>query len=68
MSPVPALSVSSLEKMDFGCYRFSFYYKQILDNESVVASAEGKGHVVLPAFTFLRDRTEDDEKYSHRSK
>ncbi|XP_065057122.1 androglobin-like isoform X2 [Rhopilema esculentum] len=40
----------------------------ILDDETVVASATGKGHVVLPAFTFLRDHTDDDEeKASHRS-
>ena len=39
-------------------------FLQILDHEQEVTSATGKGHTVIPAFTFYRDRTadEDDKK------
>ena len=33
---------------------------QVLDNEQEVACAMGKGHVVLPAFIFLKDVNPDD--------
>ncbi|KAK3803170.1 hypothetical protein RRG08_067346 [Elysia crispata] len=32
----------------------------VLDNEEEVISSVGKGHVVIPAFTFLKDITQDD--------
>ncbi|XP_035827266.1 androglobin [Aplysia californica] len=32
----------------------------VLDNEEEVISAVGKGHVVIPAFTFLKDITQED--------
>ena len=40
---------------------------QILDHEQEVCSTTGKSHVVIPAFTFYRDRTGDeDEKQGKR--
>uniref|UniRef100_A0A0B7A8R0 Globin n=2 Tax=Arion vulgaris TaxID=1028688 RepID=A0A0B7A8R0_9EUPU len=37
------------------------YFKlAVLDNNEEVISAVGKGHVVIPAFTFLRNNTHDD--------
>ena len=41
---------------------------EVLDNEESVASTAGKGHAVIPAFTFLRDREPgEEEKRSSRS-
>ena len=43
------------------------FVRQILDHEQEVTSATGKGHVVIPAFMFFRDRTgDDDDKHSVR--
>ena len=40
---------------------------QILDHEQEVCSTTGKSHAVIPAFTFYRDRTGDeDEKQGKR--
>ena len=40
---------------------------KILDHEKEVISTTGKGHAVIPAFTFFKDRTgDDDEKLSAR--
>lgn len=42
---------------------------QILDHEQEVASTTGKAHAVIPAFTFYRDRTGDEEeKHGKRGK
>ena len=35
---------------------------QILDHEQEVCSTTGKSHAVIPAFTFYRDRTGDEEE------
>lgn len=32
----------------------------VLDNEEEVISVEGKGHAVIPAFTFLKTITQED--------
>ena len=42
---------------------------QILDNEEEVACVLGKGHAVIPAFTFLRDRDpgEDERRSGSRT-
>jgi hypothetical protein len=32
-----------------------YVHLQVLDNDLEVASATGKGHVVIPAFIFLKD-------------
>eukprot|EP00794_Sanderia_malayensis_P000438 gene438-1079_t len=55
--------------IQLGTSKSDVYIKlDILDNEIAVASSEGKGHTVIPAFTFLRDHIDDDEeKASHRS-
>eukprot|EP00057_Strongylocentrotus_purpuratus_P006163 XP_011660637.1 PREDICTED: androglobin isoform X28 [Strongylocentrotus purpuratus] len=58
--------VSSIQ---FGTSKSDVYISlDILDNEESVASTSGKGHAVIPAFTFLRDREPgEDEKRSSRS-
>ncbi|XP_077977911.1 androglobin-like isoform X2 [Glandiceps talaboti] len=40
---------------------------QILDNEVKVTETIGKGHVVIPAFTFLRDREAGEDQPTRRS-
>lgn len=45
----------------------SVLISQILDHEQEVCSTTGKSHAVIPAFTFYRDRTGDeDEKQGKR--
>nr|XP_006811496.1 PREDICTED: androglobin-like [Saccoglossus kowalevskii] len=40
---------------------------QVLDNEVEVAKTTGKGHVVIPSFTFLRDRDSGEDQPPRRS-
>ena len=46
-------------------YFFIFFVK-ILDHEQEVCSTTGKSHAVIPAFTFYRDRTGDEDEKQKR--
>ena len=48
-------------------YFFIFFVK-ILDHEQEVCSTTGKSHAVIPAFTFYRDRTGDEDEKQKRGK
>ena len=48
-------------------YFFIFFVK-ILDHEQEVCSTIGKSHAVIPAFTFYRDRTGDEDEKQKRGK
>ncbi|XP_068698412.1 androglobin-like isoform X1 [Montipora foliosa] len=54
--------------LQLGTSKPDVYIKlQILDHEQEIASTTGKSHAVIPAFTFFRDRTGDeDEKQTKR--
>ncbi|XP_078372473.1 androglobin-like isoform X6 [Oculina patagonica] len=54
--------------LQLGTSKPDVYIKlQILDHEQEVCSTTGKSHAVIPAFTFFRDRTGDeDEKQGKR--
>ena len=63
------ITLQSIFILNYVTHSSLLLFAQILDNEVVVATANGRGHVVLPAFMFLRDHSDDeDEKFSHRSK
>ncbi|XP_015772196.1 PREDICTED: androglobin-like [Acropora digitifera] len=49
--------------LQLGTSKPDVYIKlQVLDHEQEVVSTTGKGHAVIPAFTFFRDRTGDEEE------
>lgn len=48
-------------------YFYNFFVK-ILDHEQEVCSTTGKSHAVIPAFTFYRDRTGDEDEKQKRGK
>ena len=47
---------------------FFFFFVKILDHEQEVCSTTGKSHAVIPAFTFYRDRTGDEDEKQKRGK
>jgi len=57
-----ASDISSNFVSKFTCKPCLIYFLQILDHEQEVASTMGKAHAVIPAFTFYRDRTGDEEE------
>ena len=47
---------------------FLFFYLLILDGEEEIASAEGRGHVVLPVIFFRKDRTLESIEEEERAR
>ena len=45
-----------------------YFFVKILDHEQEVCSTTGKSHAVIPAFTFYRDRTGDEDEKQKRGK
>ena len=43
-----------------------YFFVKILDHEQEVCSTTGKSHAVIPAFTFYRDRTGDEDEKQKR--
>ena len=49
--------------VQFGTSKSDVYISlQVLDHEEELASTAGKGHAVIPAFTFLRDKEPGEEE------
>lgn len=56
-----------MASLQLGTSKPDVYIKlQILDHEQEVCSTTGKSHAVIPAFTFYRDRTGDEDEKQKR--